>query len=273
MDKGVIKIIIAMVSTTFLILGAFVAYKVVENNQRRRLQDRVYRIDEFIEAGQIKMATLSLIELQRENLTPEIEEQLPHRFSNLLADVELLVASGRIQEAGFVLEKLNEITLGAPVKQRLEVLNRELDEPIKEFARNQEKAAEAVRVREQQDRELARQRQREAEEVKRRAREERLNSVGGAFSGLLIAFAFFLVASILTGLGQIIVAFRDVAINSYLTANTSTVATSRTPVPSGHSAPRYWFIPFVAMVFYIVAAIGFITSACLTTFVVVTLVA
>lgn len=268
MDKGTIKIVIAMISTTFILLGTFVTYKVIKNNHRRELQSRVYRVDELIETGQIKMATLSLIALQRENLTSEIREQLPERFSDLLAGVDLVIASGRVQDAGFVLDKLNEITMEAPVKQRLEVLQRELDGPLKEFARNQEKAAEAKRAREQQNQKLARQRQREVEAARQHAREERLNSVGGAFLGLLFAFAFFLVASILTGFGQIIVAFRDVAINSYLIANTSTDATSRTPVAPGHIAPRYWFIPFVALVFYIVAAIGFITSACLAIYVV-----
>jgi hypothetical protein len=102
-------------------------------------------------------------------------------------------------------------------------------------------------------------------------KELRLKQVGGAFLGMVYAFGLIVFACILIGLGQLIVAFRDVAINSYLTAPRDSGKTTRTLAPIGQTAPRYRFIPIVAGVFYTAAAIEILLAIGLVVFIVINL--
>lgn len=271
MDKRLIKIIISMIAGTFVLLGVVVAFKVSANRYRREIQERIYKADELTDTGRIKEATLVLTELLHEEIPSELQEQLDDRLAGLIVSIETAVNAGRVENAAFVLNKLKNERLDPELQQQVGMWRRNLNDELKRITGEKRQTDELARAQAEQERRLARQRQREAEERKRLARDETLAQVGGAFAGMLYAFGLFVVACILIGLGQIIVAFRDVAINSYLVAKTTTDATARTLVAPGQIAPRYRFIPFVVAIFYVAAAIEIMVAVGIVIFIVLAL--
>ena len=89
-----------------------------------------------------------------------------------------------------------------------------------------------------------------------------LAAVGGSFIGLLTVLGLVVTGCILAGFGELVVAFRDVAINTYLMARSSAgeTHTARTVVPPGHDAPSYAFIPVIAWMFYLSAGVEFLVA-------------
>ena len=128
--------------------------------------------------------------------------------------------------------------------------------------------------RNRRDRKVSTSRQRRDAENARRLREQkrqRLEAVGGASTGLGLALIAGFLGCVLAGMGQVIIAFRDIAVNSYVAAGQTDVPLNRTPVAPRRMAPAYRFIPFIAVIFYVLAGLLMFSAVLLLVFVVVSL--
>ena len=71
--------------------------------------------------------------------------------------------------------------------------------------------------------------------------------------------------------GERFVGSRDIAVNSYVAAGQTDVPLNRTPVAPRRMAPAYRFIPFIAVIFYVLAGLLMFSAVLLLVFVVVSL--
>ena len=272
-QSQVMKRIAYIVGATFAILAVVVAVTVVSNKTRRALNDRLYQVDRLLIADNLPDATTQLRGLLHDGAAEALNDEVNERIVTAINKAEQY-ASNRPTDAITVYEAFkDEGRVTDETRYRLETLGASIQDDLKDIRDREEareqrlqrdnvrqlKADEARREARAMERErLATKRQTEREAT----RAERLAAVGGSFIGLLTALGLVITACILAGFGEIIVAFRDVAINTYLMVRPSSEATStaRTVVPAGHNAPAYAFIPVIAWMFYFAATVEFLAA-------------
>ena len=177
-----------------------------------------------------------------------------------LAEATSLIDQQEFRRANVVLEELSDRKLPSATREEVDILRASIANEVKEICRRDAVAARSKEEAREQSRRRAMTQRRDEKEAERVRRAENLVQFGGAMGGILIAFGLFMLACLLIGIGQLFIAFRDIAINSYLATNADAQNTARTRAAPGQPAPRYRFIPLLALVFYVVAALQTISA-------------
>ncbi len=208
----------------------------------------------------VAMIAVTFITLGSVALWRTAERNRRERTATRIAKARTLIDDGRVSEAGAILRYEAQENLSEEERREVDELLASIQSELQEIERREAALAQSKsEARERQRRQaLPREHEQQRREVARKT--DNLQSVGGAVLGVAWVFGLFVGACILIGLGQLFTAFRDIAINSYLLTGPDSQETARTPAPPGQLAPRYRFIPFVSLIFYIAGGIEIVAA-------------
>ena len=103
------------------------------------------------------------------------------------------------------------------------------------------------------------------------AKRERLEPFGGPIIGIAMGVGLMFGGCMMIGSGQIFVAVRDIAINSYVLTRGEPFSLPRTPPSVGSIAPRYRSIRILAMGYYLTGGLQIAAGSGVVLFVVANL--
>lgn len=163
-----------------------------------------------------------------------------------LATAKQLLASNRLEDAFETLETID-----------LSVLSDDDQGEAKDLQSSTRNEVQRLRTERQAMKSAAERQHVEQLRRERLARQQETERTLAIAAGIGIWFVVTLLVAtpgfLVVGLGQLFAAFRDMAVNSYLSvSHIEAGSVHRTPVVPGALAPRYSFIPIISIVLYIV---------------------
>lgn len=160
---------------------------------------------------------------------------------------DAFIQQGRTREAAKSLTKLRQRRLDSDERQQVDQRLANLQDELSRMDQERHRSEQVKRHRAEQER-TGRKLLAEHNRLRKQAN---LELVGGAYTGSLVALMALGMGAVAIGFGQLFMAIRDIAINSYLVTRAETVPTARTQAPPGHVVPPYGIVRFLAVSYYV----------------------